>query len=142
MIRLHSHIPPSIFPLKASIMAKKELQWMPLLGQFLTASGAVFVDRGNNAKAVRSLAAAGEAMRERGTSLCLCPEGTRSMRQYHDMLPFKKGAFHLAVQAGVPIVPVVVANYAHILHFKSLTFKSGSGNGSQQRVSRALCNNN
>ena len=114
MIRLHSHIPPSIFPLKASIMAKKELQWMPLLGQFLTASGAVFVDRGNNAKAVRSLAAAGEAMRERGTSLWLFPEGTRSMRQYHDMLPFKKGAFHLAVQAGVPIVPVVCENYWRI----------------------------
>ncbi|VDB97145.1 unnamed protein product [Peniophora sp. CBMAI 1063] len=103
-----------IFPLRASIMAKKELQWMPLLGQFLTASGAVFVDRGNNAKAVRSLAAAGEAMRERGTSLWLFPEGTRSMRQYHDMLPFKKGAFHLAVQAGVPIVPVVCENYWRI----------------------------
>ena len=87
---------------------------MPLLGQFLTASGAVFVDRGNNAKAVRSLAAAGEAMRERGTSLWLFPEGTRSMRQYHDMLPFKKGAFHLAVQAGVPIVPVVCENYWRI----------------------------
>ncbi|KAA1466525.1 acyltransferase-domain-containing protein [Dentipellis sp. KUC8613] len=100
-----------IFPKRASIMAKRELQWMPLLGQFLTFSGAVFVDRGNNAKAVRSLAAAGETMRNRKTSLWLFPEGTRSQREYHDMLPFKKGAFHLAVQAGVPIVPVICENY-------------------------------
>ncbi|KAI0310429.1 1-acylglycerol-3-phosphate O [Amylostereum chailletii] len=113
-----------IFPMRASIMAKKELQWMPLLGQYLTASGAVFVDRGNNARAVRSLAAAGEAMRSRTTSLWLFPEGTRSMRPYHDLLPFKKGAFHLAVQAGVPIVPVVCENYWRL--YRKDVFESGT----------------
>ncbi|KAI0053666.1 1-acylglycerol-3-phosphate O [Auriscalpium vulgare] len=112
-----------IFPKRASIMAKKELQWSPLLGQYLTASGAVFVDRGNNAKAVRSLAAAGETMRERSTSLWLFPEGTRSQRPYHDMLPFKKGAFHVAVQAGVPIVPVIMENYWHL--YRKDVFESG-----------------
>lgn len=105
-------------------MAKKELQWMPFLGQFLSASGAVFVDRGNNEKAVRSLAAAGEAMKLRGTSLWLFPEGTRSMRPDSDMLPFKKGAFHLAVQAGVPIVPVVCENYWRL--YRTNTFESGT----------------
>ncbi|KZT29369.1 1-acylglycerol-3-phosphate O [Neolentinus lepideus HHB14362 ss-1] len=100
-----------IFPKRASIMAKKELQWMPLLGQYMTLSGAVFVDRGNNAKAVQSLMEVGEIMKERHTSLWMFPEGTRSMREYHDMLPFKKGGFHLAVQAQVPIVPVVCENY-------------------------------
>jgi 1-acyl-sn-glycerol-3-phosphate acyltransferase len=110
--------------MRASIMAKKELQWMPFLGQFLTASGAVFVDRGNNAKAVRSLAAAGEAMHARNTSLWLFPEGTRSMRPYHDLLSFKKGAFHLAVQAGVPIVPVVCENYWHL--YRKNVFGNGT----------------
>ncbi|TFK55431.1 1-acylglycerol-3-phosphate O [Heliocybe sulcata] len=100
-----------IFPKRASIMAKKELQWSPLLGQYMTLSGAVFVDRGNNAKAVQSLTEAGELMKARHTSLWLFPEGTRSMREYHDMLPFKKGAFHLAVQAQIPVVPVVCENY-------------------------------
>lgn len=41
------------------------------------------------------------------------------------MLPFKKGAFHLAIQAGVPIVPVVVANYSHVLSLKRKRFVEG-----------------
>ena len=94
-----------------SIMGKKELQYMPILGQFMTLSGSVFVDRGNNAAAVRSLEAAGETIRTRHTSLWMFPEGTRTMRPHHDMKPFKKGAFHMAVQAEVPIVPVVCENY-------------------------------
>jgi lysophosphatidate acyltransferase len=42
------------------------------------------------------------------------------------LLPFKKGAFHLALQAGVPIVPVVVQNYAHVLHLQDRTFEPGT----------------
>lgn len=44
------------------------------------------------------------------------PEGTRHSARESGMLPFKKGAFHLAVQAGVPIVPVVCQNYWHLYH--------------------------
>ncbi|OSD04537.1 1-acylglycerol-3-phosphate O [Trametes coccinea BRFM310] len=113
-----------IFPRRASIMAKKELQWSPLLGQFMTLAGAVFVDRGNNARAVRSLTAAGEIMKERHSSLWLFPEGTRSMRPYADMLPFKKGAFHTAIQAQVPIVPVVCENYWRL--YRKGVFESGT----------------
>lgn len=105
-------------------MAKKELQWSPLLGQFMTLAGAVFVDRGNNARAVRSLTAAGEIMKERHSSLWLFPEGTRSMRPYHDLLPFKKGAFHTAIQAQVPIVPVVCENYWRL--YRKNVFESGT----------------
>ena len=104
-------------------MGKKELQWTPLLGQFMTLSGAIFVDRGNNARAVQSLRAAGEAMKARETSLWMFPEGTRSMRAQPDLLPFKKGAFHLAVQAGVPIVPVVCENYWRL--YRKGVFESG-----------------
>lgn len=97
-------------------MAKKELAWAPLLGGYLSASGAVFVDRRNNAAAVQSLAAAGDFMKMNTTSLWLFPEGTRSMRKHHDLLPFKKGAFHTAVQAGVPVIPVVCENYWRLYH--------------------------
>ena len=105
-------------------MAKKELQWSPFLGQFMTLAGAVFVDRGNNARAVRSLTAAGEIMKERHSSLWLFPEGTRSMRPHHDMLPFKKGAFHTAIQAQVPIVPVICENYWRL--YRKGVFESGT----------------
>ncbi|KAH9844350.1 1-acylglycerol-3-phosphate O [Rhodofomes roseus] len=113
-----------IFPRRAAIIAKKELQWSPLLGQFMTLSGVVWIDRGNNAKAVRSLSAAGETMKAQRMALWLFPEGTRSMREHHDLLPFKKGAFHIAVQAGVPIVPVVCENYWRL--YRKNVFESGT----------------
>lgn len=97
-------------------MGKRELQWTPLLGQFMALSGAVFVDRGNNAKAVQSLTAAGDTIKARKTSLWMFPEGTRSMRVHNDMLSFKRGAFHTAVNAGVPIVPIVFENYWRLYH--------------------------
>ncbi|KAJ1308365.1 hypothetical protein OPQ81_004074 [Rhizoctonia solani] len=100
-----------IFPKRASIMAKKELKWSPLLGQFMALSGAVFVDRKNSKDALHALAKAGDEMKAKGVSLWVFPEGTRSSSEVPNMLPFKKGAFHLAVQAGVPIVPVVCENY-------------------------------
>jgi lysophosphatidate acyltransferase len=52
-------------------------------------------------------------------------EGTRSYFNKPDLLPFKKGAFHLAVQAGVPVVPVVVQNYSHVLYLQKRTFEPG-----------------
>ncbi|KAI5123380.1 hypothetical protein M0805_006088 [Coniferiporia weirii] len=105
-----------IFPTRASMTAKKELQWMPLLGQFMTLSGAVFIDRKNNSRAVQSVAAAGQTMKDRKTSLWVFPEGTRTNQEKPDLLPFKKGAFHLAVQSGVPITPVVCENYWRLYH--------------------------
>ncbi|KAL4076230.1 hypothetical protein V8B97DRAFT_47158 [Scleroderma yunnanense] len=104
-----------MFPRKASIMAKKELQWSPL-GPWMFMSGAIFVDRGNSSRAHKSLEAAGEKMKSKGISLMMYPEGTRHSQEEPSLLPFKKGAFHLAVQAGIPIIPVVCENYWRIYH--------------------------
>lgn len=104
-----------MFPQKASIMAKKELQWTPL-GPWMFMSGAIFIDRGNSSRAQESLAAAGEKMKSKGISLMMYPEGTRHNQEEPSLLPFKKGAFHLAVQAGIPIVPVICENYWRIYH--------------------------
>jgi len=105
-----------MFPKQASIMAKKSIKWNPILGLFMTLSGTVFVDRGNSAKAHRSLEAAGEGMKARRTSLFIFPEGTRHSEEVPDLLPFKKGAFHLAIKGGIPIVPVVCENYWRLYH--------------------------
>lgn len=101
-----------IFPDRAAMVAKKELKWVPFFGQFLSASGAIFLDRSNNANAVKSLSDAANLMNSRSTSVWLFPEGTRSMNRVNKLPAFKKGAFHLAVQAQVPIVPVVCENYS------------------------------
>ncbi|THU91903.1 1-acylglycerol-3-phosphate O-acyltransferase [Dendrothele bispora CBS 962.96] len=104
-----------MMPKRTSIMAKKSLQWTPL-GPFMVMSGAIFVDRGNNVRAVRSLEAAGEFMKQARVGLWVYPEGTRHSAEVPDLLPFKKGAFHLAIQAGIPVVPIVTENYWRLYH--------------------------
>ena len=91
----------------ATGIAKKELKKMPIIGQLMTAAGVIFIDRKNREKAIEAMKPAVEALRQ-GTSIIIFPEGTRS--KDYKLGPFKKGAFHLAMQAGVPIVPVVIRN--------------------------------
>ncbi len=87
-------------------IAKKELQYTPL-GPIFKAAGMIFIDRANKEKAIAALKPAVEALKT-GTSIGLAPEGTRSYD--YTLGKFKKGAFHMAMQAGVPIVPVVIKN--------------------------------
>ncbi|KAI5801605.1 hypothetical protein DFH27DRAFT_481915 [Peziza echinospora] len=115
-----------VFPKHCSVTAKRSLKYIPFLGWFMSLSGAIFIDRGNRTSAIAAFDAAIEEMNEQKQSVFIFPEGTRSYLAKPGLLPFKKGAFHLAVQAGVPIVPIVVGNYAHILHLKSLSFESGT----------------
>jgi lysophosphatidate acyltransferase len=77
----------------------------------MMAGGNIFLDRRNPQAAIASLSEAGETMKKRMTSLWLFPEGTRTSSEEPNLRPFKKGAFHLAVQSGLPIVPVVCENY-------------------------------
>lgn len=104
-----------MFPQRAAMVAKKELRLTPL-GPWMTLSGAIWLNRGNSASAVRSLEAAGEEIKREKLSLWIFPEGTRHSSEAPDMLPLKKGGFHLAVQAGVPIIPVVFENYWRLYH--------------------------
>jgi len=115
-----------IFPKYCSITAKRSLKYVPFLGWFLSLSGTVFVDRGNRQSAVASLGAAVEEVKSRQQSVFIFPEGTRSHFSAADLLPFKRGAFHLAIQAGVPIVPIVVGNYSQVVHVRSMSFEGGT----------------
>ncbi|TXT06060.1 hypothetical protein VHUM_03533 [Vanrija humicola] len=108
-----------IFPKRTSIMAKKELKMTPILGQYMTLSGAVFIDRKNRKNAVHTVEEAGAAMKKNDVSIWIFPEGTRSLHPEPTLLPFKKGAFHLAVQAQIPIVPVVCENYHRLFDSKT-----------------------
>ncbi|KAJ7682254.1 1-acylglycerol-3-phosphate O [Mycena polygramma] len=104
-----------VMPKRTSIMSKKSIRYSPL-GPFMMMSGAIFIDRGNSARAKSSLDAAVNMMRTSRVSLWMYPEGTRHNSPAPDLLPFKKGGFHLAVQAGLPIIPIVTENYWHLYH--------------------------
>jgi lysophosphatidate acyltransferase len=115
-----------MFPKYCSVTAKKSLKRMPFLGWFMSLSGTVFIDRANSGNARHAMAGASEEITREKQSVYMFPEGTRSYAKEPMLLPFKKGAFHLAVQAGVPIVPVVVANYSDVLYLQGWRFNSGT----------------
>jgi len=86
-------------------VAKAELAGVPFLGQAIRSSPSVFVDRTDPRSTYRSMQQAGENIRG-GTSVIIFPEGARSYER--GIGPFQKGAFLLALEAGVPIVPVTI----------------------------------
>ena len=88
-------------------IGKMELKKNPIFGPIFAAAGVVFIDRANSKRAIEALQPAVDALKE-GRSLVIAPEGTRSPTPR--LGRFKKGAFHLAMQAGVPIVPIVFRN--------------------------------
>jgi putative phosphoserine phosphatase / 1-acylglycerol-3-phosphate O-acyltransferase len=88
-------------------VAKQEIKRNPIFGPLFAAAGVVFIDRDDTKKAIEALRPALEALRQ-GRSIAIAPEGTR--QKTPRLGKFKKGAFHLAMQAGVPIVPVVFRN--------------------------------
>jgi lysophosphatidate acyltransferase len=114
-----------IWPTHCSVTAKKSLRHVPFLGWFMSLSGSVFIDRAHRSEATKALAGAADAMKTLKQSVFMFPEGTRSYSKEPMLLPFKKGAFHLAVQAGVDILPVVAENYSRVLDVKSKHFSPG-----------------
>lgn len=88
-------------------IAKMEMKSHPVVGPVLQAMDTVFIDRQNHDEAIEALKPAVENLKN-GTSFAIAPEGQRSLG--YRLGPFKKGAFHIAIQAGVPIVPIVIQN--------------------------------
>ncbi len=134
-----------MFPKYCSVTAKRSLRNVPFLGWFMSLSGTVFIDRVDRNQAMKAFEGAAKEMREHKQSVFIFPEGTRSYADEPRLLPFKKGAFHLAAQAGVDIVPVVAENYSRILNVRAKRFNSGSirvkGMDSPQLWSRSIVTN-
>jgi len=89
-------------------IGKKSLKWIPFFGQMYWLTGNILIDRKNTNKALNTIDLAATKIKEKGLSVWLFPEGTRSYGR--GLLPFKTGAFRTALQAGVPVVPVCVSN--------------------------------
>lgn len=88
-------------------VGKKSLIWVPFFGLLYWLTGNLLIDRDNKAKAHNIISDVVEQLQKRRISFWMFPEGTRSRGR--GLLPFKTGAFHAALAAGVPIVPVVVS---------------------------------
>ncbi len=98
-----------VVPRRTVCIGKKSLKWVPLFGQLFWLGGNVLINRSNAYQARRALQTTTRTL-QRDTSIWVFPEGTRN--QAEDLLPFKKGAFQMAIDAGVPIVPLCVSRYA------------------------------
>lgn len=99
-------------PLRLRMVAKKELFRIPIWAPAMRVAGFVELSRGDRSAAIESLSSA-RASIQRGTSIWLAPEGTRSPTG--KLGPFKKGGFHLASEAGARILPVTVDGTRHVL---------------------------
>ncbi|MCW2293033.1 1-acyl-sn-glycerol-3-phosphate acyltransferase [Pseudomonas sp. BIGb0408] len=106
-----------VVPRRTVSIGKKSLKWVPLFGQLYWLAGNVLIDRGNARKAKRSMLATTHTLQHENTSIWVFPEGTRNGGG--EMLPFKKGAFQMAVAAGVPIIPVCASSYVRSLRLNA-----------------------
>lgn len=104
-------------------VAKKEVKSIPVVGQLMTWLDFAYIDRGNTGQAMDAMAEAVDRLRA-GISIVISPEGTRSYTP--QVGPFKKGAFHLAMQAGVPIVPIVIRNAGQLMWRGAKVARSGT----------------
>jgi len=105
-------------------VGKKEIKHYPLIGQILEFAGVVFIDRQDSASAIEAMMPLVDAMRDDGKSVVIAPEGTRMISPR--LGRFKKGAFHLAMQAGVPVVPIVIHNAIDVAPKGEFIFRSAT----------------
>jgi putative phosphoserine phosphatase/1-acylglycerol-3-phosphate O-acyltransferase len=105
-----------------TIVAKKEARWDPRAVVGSVVIDPAYIDRSDSESARATLAGVVDRIRG-GTSLMIFPEGTRSATPV--LGPFRKGAFHLAAQAGVPVVPVVLRNTGELMRRNSLVLHPG-----------------
>lgn len=112
-----------VVPLQLRFIGKIELKRIPVFGSAVLRSGHFFINRQDHQHALEGIKAAGESAREKQLSLVFAPEGTRSPDGH--LLPFKKGAFVMSIETGLPILPVTINGTAKRLPKGSLRARSG-----------------
>ncbi|MEU2031558.1 HAD-IB family hydrolase [Nocardia amamiensis] len=116
-------IVPAVIGGGVTAIGKKELTKNPVFGPLMRFAGATFIDRSNTVRAKAALRPVVETLRS-GLSIAVSPEGTRSYTP--EIGPFKKGAFHIAIQAGVPVIPIVIRNAGEICWRNSMVARPGT----------------
>ena len=111
-----------VIPRRTSVLVKKELFRVPILGRAMRLASLVPVDRSNRDAAVASLRAAADVL-AKGIPMTIFVEGTRSFDGR--LLPFKKGPFYLAMESGAPVVPVSIVGTHYILPKRRFSIRKG-----------------
>ena len=118
--------PPILIPLiprRTSVMVKKELFTYPILGRAMRMGSLVPVDRGNRDAGIEAVKAAKEVIGQ-GLNMTIYVEGKRSFDG--QLLPFKKGPFYLAMECGVPVVPVTIVGTHDAMPKKRFAIRPGT----------------
>ncbi len=118
--------PPILIPLiprRTSVMVKKELFTYPILGRAMRMGSLVPVDRGNRDAGIEAVKAAKQVIGQ-GLNMTIYVEGKRSFDG--KLLPFKKGPFYLAMECGVPVVPVTIAGTHYAMPKKRFAIRPGT----------------
>lgn len=113
------------YPPGAVIIGKKELRRIPVFGLMFEAFGNVLIDRQDRKNALSGLNAAVAEMKKRNLSSWIFPEGTRNPSG-EGLLPFKKGAFYMAIQSGSPVVPIVCSRLERLVNFERRYARAGN----------------
>jgi len=109
-------------PVPLRFVARKEVFKVPIMGAAMRATDQISVDRSNRERAIESLNRAAKKIAD-GRTILVFPEGTRSVDG--ELQPFKKGVFMLALEAGVPIVPIGVSGTRNIVPRGGWMFRPG-----------------
>ncbi|ELR64227.1 1-acyl-sn-glycerol-3-phosphate acyltransferase [Photobacterium marinum] len=99
---------PGMLQPRTVSIGKKSLLWVPFFGLLYWITGNILIDRENKTKARNTIKQVSDAIHKRNLSVWMYPEGTRSKGR--GLLPFKTGAFRMAIEAGVPIIPMCVSS--------------------------------
>lgn len=113
------------YPKGAVIIGKKEIRRIPFFGLMFEAFGNVLIDRKDRRDSLSGLNTVVERMKKENFSAWIFPEGTRHPTG-DGLLPFKKGAFYMGVQAQVPIVPIVCSRLSRLVSFHDKFARSGT----------------
>jgi 1-acyl-sn-glycerol-3-phosphate acyltransferase len=113
-----------VYPSNTVIIGKKELIWVPFFGLFYKASGHIMIDRKKTSEAKDALSQVVEQIKSRNVSVWVFPEGTRNSSGIK-LLPFKKGPFHMAISAQVPVVPLIASNLNNVIDSKNKKILGG-----------------
>jgi 1-acyl-sn-glycerol-3-phosphate acyltransferase len=111
-----------LIPRRTSVMAKKELFRIPILGRAMRMGSLVPVDRGNRDAGIEAVKAA-KAVVQQGLNMTIYVEGKRSFDG--KLLPFKKGPFYLAMECGVPVVPITIVGTFHAMPKSRFAIRPG-----------------